>query len=107
MARRPVEVVLKHEHGLDEARRRVQARYDKLKTQITGGLPFKFEENWETTERLAFTARGLGQKITGHIEIFPQHVRIEAILPGLLANIAETITGKLEKEGRVMIESKN
>lgn len=103
---RPVTITLSHDLGLEEARRRVRDGFDKLKGQMTGGMMFKFSEEWESEDKLVFTARGLGQNITGQIDIFPQHVRIEAMLPGLLATIAETITGRVEKQGRLLLENK-
>jgi len=103
---RPVTVTISHDLGLEEARRRVREGFDQLKGQMTGGMMFKFSENWTNEDTLNFHAKGLGQNITGQIDIFPQHVRIEVVLPSLLATIAETITGKVEKQGRLLLEKK-
>lgn len=103
---RPVTVTLSHELGKEEARRRVEEGFGKLKGAMTGGMVFKFQETWEAEDRLTFTAKGLGQTITGEIDIFPEHVRIVATLPGLLASLAETITGKVERQGKVLLEKK-
>lgn len=97
---------MSHDLGLDEARARFREGSEKLHQQLSGGMVFKFSENWETDDRLTFVARGLGQTITGEIDIFPQHVRITATLPGILASIAETIAGKVEKEGKLLLERK-
>lgn len=103
---RPVTVTISHELGLEEARRRVRDGFGQLKGAMTGGMIFRFSEEWTSEDRLSFTAKGLGQTITGTIDIFPQHVRIEAMLPGILATIAETVAGKVEKEGRLLLEHK-
>ncbi|MEZ5897477.1 MAG: polyhydroxyalkanoic acid system family protein [Parvularculaceae bacterium] len=103
---RPVTVTLSHDLGVEEARKRIRESFGKLKTAMTGGMMFKFTETWESEDKLTFTARGLGQTITGVIDVFPQHVRIEAVLPGLLASLAETVTGKLEKEATILLEKK-
>ena len=103
---RPVTVTISHDLGLEEARQRVRDGFDKLKGHMTGGMMFKFSEEWTSEDRLTFTATGLGQNITGQIDVFPQHVRIEAVLPSLLAAVAETITGKVEKQGRLLLENK-
>ncbi len=103
---RPVTITIAHELGLEEARGRVRDGFDKIKNAMTGGMMFRFSEEWTGENRLSFTARGLGQTIIGTVDIFPQHVRIEATLPGLLAAIAETISGKVEKEGRLLLERK-
>ena len=101
---RPVTVTLSHDLGLEEARRRFREGAGKLQEQLAGGMMFKFSENWETEDRLTFTAKGLGQTITGEIDIFPEHVRITAMLPGVLAAIAETIAGRVEKQGKLLLE---
>ena len=80
--------------------------FDKLKGQMTGGMMFKFSEEWTSEDTLTFQARGLGQHITGQIDVFPEHIRIEVVLPNLLASIAETITGKVERQGRLLLEKK-
>lgn len=103
---RPVTVTISHELGQEEARERLRTGFDKLKSQISGGMLLKFEETWETPDRLTFVARGLGQTITGEIDIFPEHMRIIAVLPGVLASIAETIAGRVEKEGQILLEKK-
>lgn len=103
---RPVTVTISHDLGKENARRRIEDGFGKLKNSMTGGMVFSFSEEWVSEDRLDFQARGLGQTITGNIVVFPEHVRIEAILPGLLASVAEAITGKLEKEGKLLLEQK-
>lgn len=103
---RPVSITLSHDLGKDEARARINDGLGKLQQQMTGGMMFKFTEEWTTKDTLTFTAKGLGQNISGQIDIFPQHVRINATLPSLLAAIAETISGKVEREGQLMLERK-
>lgn len=103
---RPVTVTISHDLGKDEARSRIQQGFGKLKSQMTGGMMFSFTEEWRNKDTLEFSAKGLGQNIFGQIDIFPQHVRIEVTLPSLLASIAETITGKMEKEGKLLLEKR-
>lgn len=103
---RPVTVTISHDLGKEEARRRVRDGFGKLQRQMTGGMMFKFSEEWTGEDTLTFEAKGLGQNISGRIDVFPQHVRIVVTLPSLLATIAETITGKVEREGRLLLEKK-
>ena len=103
---RPVTITLSHELGLEEARDRVRRGFDQIKGQMTGGLMFKFDEEWSSDDTLRFSAAGLGQKITGQIDVFPQHIRIEVVLPNVLAAIAETISGNVEKQGKLLLEKK-
>jgi hypothetical protein len=103
---RLVTITLSHDLGKEEARRRIAEGFGKFGQSIAGGLMFKFAEEWTGPDQLKFSARGLGQTIDGVIDVFPQHVRIEANLPGVLAAIAETIAGKMERDGRLMLEKK-
>lgn len=103
---RDVTVTLSHDLGKEEARRRIEEGSAKLQSQLGGGLAFKFSETWTSDDQLTFEAKGLGQHIVGKIDIFPSHVRIEATLPGLLASVAEIVTGKLKKEGTLLLEKK-
>ena len=103
---RPVTVTISHDLGKDEARKRLTNGFDALKSSIAGGMMLKFNEQWTREDQLAFNARGLGQSIDGVIDVFPQHVRIELVLPGFLAAIAEQITKRLEKEGTLLLEKK-
>lgn len=104
---RPVTVTISHELGLVEARKRLRDGFGSLKQTLSGGgLMFKFNETWASDDQLRFEAKGLGQTITGIIDVFPQHVRIECTLPNMLAAVAETITGKLEKQGQILLEKK-
>lgn len=103
---RPITVTLSHDLGAAEAARRVRDGFGKLSQSLSGGKMVKFTETWTNETQLRFEAKGLGQHITGVIDIFPNHVRIEAMLPGILASIAEIVTGKLEKEGTLLLEKK-
>lgn len=103
---RPVTVTLSHDLGKEEARRRIDEGFAKFRNAMTGGMIFSFDETWESEDSLTFSARGMGQTITGSIDVFPKHVRITATLPGLLAGVAEAIVGKMEKEGRLLLEKK-
>lgn len=103
---RPVTVILKHDLGPAEASRRLREGFGRLRQSLSGGMMFRFEEDWASDTSLRFTANGLGQTIMGAVDVFPQHVRIEATLPGLLASLAEIIAGRVEREGQVLLEKK-
>lgn len=103
---RLVTITLTHDVGKAEAKKRIDEGFERLKSALGGGLVLSFTREWRGEDRLAFTAKGLGQNINGHIDVFPGHVRIEAMLPGLLAGIAEAIAGKVEKEGKLLLEKK-
>ena len=103
---RPVTVTIEHEHGIEGAKARIEERFGELENSIGGNMGLKFERAWEE-DRLSFTAKGMGQRIPGEIDVFPQHVRITVTLPTLLAGRAEALQGKMEKHGRIMLEDKS
>jgi hypothetical protein len=101
---RPVTVNLPHNLGKDEARRRIEAGFGRLRQNMTGGLGamVSFNERWEG-DRLQFEGSGLGQKLTGRLDVFADTVRIELDLPEILAALADRITGALKKEGQKLL----
>jgi len=103
---RPVTVTISHDLGKEEARVRVRDGFDQLKSALTGGMMFKFSQEWTSEDTLSFTAKGLGQDIIGAIDVFPAHIRITATLPGLLASIAESVAGRVERQGKLLLEDK-
>lgn len=101
---RPVRINIPHELGATEARRRIDEGVDKLVAQAGGGMA-KISKTWEG-DRLSFVAEGLGQRITGRLDIAEKEVRMEIDLPTFLAMIANKITGRVRKEGQILLEKK-
>lgn len=102
--------MLNHDLGQDEARKRVKDGASQILQALSGGAQsvlFKVDETWTSEDQLTFNAKGLGRMITGTIDIFPQHVRIEATLPSVLAALAELISGRVEKQGKLLLEKKS
>jgi hypothetical protein len=104
---RPVTVTIPHALGKDEARRRIEEGFGKLRQQMTSGIGamLSFNESWDG-DRLNFEGGGLGQKLTGRLDVHPNNVEIQIDLPDILAAIADKITGKLKAEGQKLLEKK-
>jgi hypothetical protein len=104
----PISITIPHQLGKEEARRRIAEGFGKLRTQMTGGLLdlVSFQERWEG-DRLHFEGGGLGQKITGRIDVLADSVQIQLDLPPLLAALADRITGKLKNEGQKLLARSN
>jgi hypothetical protein len=108
---RPVTVSIPHALGKDEARQRIEKGFGQMRQQMAGGVGgmlgsmFKFEERWEG-DRLHFEGNGLGQKMTGRLDVRDKSVDIQLDLPEILAAIADRITGALKKEGQKLLEKK-
>lgn len=63
------------------------------------------EQTW-TGNRLRFRLSALAQSVGGTIDVFDDHVRLELVLPWLLAAIAETIQPLIRKEAMLLLEKK-
>lgn len=104
---RPVTVNIPHSLGKDEARRRIEEGFGRLQSQIAGGLVgmLSFNNRWEG-DRLHFEGGGLGQKISGRLDVRADSVEIQLDLPEMLAAIADRISAALTKEGQKLLEKK-
>jgi hypothetical protein len=78
-----------------------------MRQQLVGGMGamLSFQDRWEG-DVLHFEGGGLGQKLTGRLELLPDSVRVELDLPEILAAIADKIAGKLRSEGQKLLEKK-
>jgi hypothetical protein len=55
---------------------------------------------------LAFGFAALGQKITGTIDVEDGAIRLEVLLPNLLAMMADKVKRRLKSEGQLLLEKK-
>jgi hypothetical protein len=104
---RPVTVNIPHSLGKEEARRRIEAGFGGTRQQMMGGMGamLAFQERWEG-DRLHFEASGLGQKMTGRLDVMADSVQVQLDLPEILAALAEKISGRLKQEGQKLLEKK-
>ncbi len=104
---RPVTVNIPHNLGKDEARRRIEEGFGRMRSQMTGGMGMllSMQERWDG-DRLSFEGGSLGQKISGRLDVMADSVRVELDLPEILAAIADKIAGRLKNEGQKLLERK-
>jgi hypothetical protein len=104
---RPISVNVPHKLGRDEARRRIEQGFGQIQQQLTGGMAgmLACQQRWEG-DRLHFEASGLGQKMTGRMQVSDDTLSIEVDLPEILAMLAERITGKVKETTRQLLEKK-
>jgi len=98
-----VTVTIPHELGRAEAKRRVDAGFGDLSRHL-GGLG-AVTQSWDG-DRLSFSFATMGQAISGAIDVADQAVRIEVLLPNLLALMADKVKGRLQKDGQLLLEKK-
>jgi len=100
---KPVTVTIAHDLGKAEARRRVESGFGDLSRHL--GSLGSVSQHWEG-DRLAFAFAAMGQAITGGVQVEDKAVRVEVLLPGLLAMMAGKIKGRLQQEGQLLLEKK-
>ncbi|WP_185983567.1 polyhydroxyalkanoic acid system family protein [Aureimonas mangrovi] len=99
-----VKVDIPHKLTREEARARIEKGFDRIRSDATGGM-VKFEDTW-TGDHLDFRAKVMMQSVTGRLDILDDHVHVEIDLPAFLATLAEKLTGKIRKEGQILLEKK-
>jgi hypothetical protein len=102
-----VSIRIPHDLGKNEARRRIEEGFGRLRQQLGGGLlgMVKFDERW-VGDQLQFSGGTLGQVVTGRVDVLADVVQIELDLPELLAAIANRIAGRMQQEGRLLLAKK-
>jgi putative polyhydroxyalkanoate system protein len=98
-----VTVSIPHELGRAEARRRVEAGFGDLSRHL-GGLG-AVSRTWDG-DRMSFSFAAMGQAISGAIDVADHSVRLEVVLPNVLAMLAGKVKGRLQKEGQLLLEKK-
>lgn len=101
---KPVIVTIPHRHGKEEALRRIKSGIGTARANFAAVMKVD-EENW-AGERLSFRVSVLGQAASGVVDVMDDHVRLEVMLPWLLARLAERAKSLIRKEGTLMLEKK-
>lgn len=99
-----ITLTIPHELGRTEARRRIDEGFASL-AQHMGAAAGVLTKDW-SGDHLNFAVAALGQRISGSIEVEDASVRLEVLLPNLLAMMAERVRGRLKKEGQLLLEKK-
>lgn len=100
----PIVVYLPHKLGKEEAIRRLKAGFAAAQTHF--GRLLSIEEQVWTDDRLQFRVHALGQSANGFIDVGATQVRLEVVLPWLLARIAKTVQATIARGTALMLEKK-
>ncbi|WID99026.1 polyhydroxyalkanoic acid system family protein [Bosea vestrisii] len=103
--KRPVTITISHSLGRDVARRRLQGGVGKVRDKLGGFGMQLVEESWQG-DTLQFGVAALGQTISGKIEVEDALVRVEVMLPLMLAIFAEKLKLGVEKQAQILLEHK-
>lgn len=101
---KPLVVSIPHNLGREEAVRRMKKGLAGARTQY-GHLLTVNEETWNDSQ-LTFRITALAQAVSGVIDVADDHVRLEVMLPWLLAKLAERAQAVIGDKGRLMLEKK-
>jgi hypothetical protein len=97
---KPVVVAIPHELGRAEARRRIEGGIGQLTSQI--GAVGELKQAWDG-DVLRFSLQAIGQTVTGTVAVEDREVRLEIVLPGIFAMIANKVKGRLRNEGQILL----
>jgi hypothetical protein len=100
----PLIVVIPHRLGKDEALRRIKEGIGRAKNEFAWLLSLE-EETW-AGDRLSFRVSALGQRVSGSIDVYEANVRLEVVLPWLLARFAKAAQRVIGQKGQLMLEKK-
>jgi len=100
----PLTVSVPHRLGKEEALRRLKGGMSHIASNL-GALITIEQEVWEG-DTLTFQMRGFGQSASGTVAVFEDTVRIEVMLPWLLAKLGERLLPALKKETTLLLEKK-
>ena len=100
----PLIVVIPHRLGKDEALRRIKDGIGRGKSEFAWLLSLE-QEDW-SGDRLSFRAAALGQRANGVIDVYEGAVRLEVMLPWLLARFAQGVQRVIGQKGQLMLEKK-
>jgi hypothetical protein len=97
----PISINIPHQLGRAEARRRIEAGFARLVSQlpVSGGI---CNERWDD-DRLTFSVTAVGQTITGVVHVLDAAVTMEIELPGLLGMIASGLQARLQEMGQLLL----
>jgi Putative polyhydroxyalkanoic acid system protein (PHA_gran_rgn) len=100
----PVVVTISHSLGKEEAARRLRKGFAELPANFTP--LFRINDQRWSDDRFEFSLTALAQRISGTIDVAETFVRIELMLPFLLAKLAAQLPGVIQRETRLMLEKK-
>ena len=100
----PLTVSVPHRLGKEEAVRRLKGGMSNMASKL-GALITIEQEVW-SGDTLTFQMRGFGQSAAGTIAVFEDSIRIDVMLPWLLAKLGERLLPALKKETALLLENK-
>jgi hypothetical protein len=96
----PITISIPHQLGRAEARRRIETGFANVISQFPGGGTCN--QRWDG-DQLSFSVAGLGQTLSGVVDVLDAAVTMRIELPGFLGLIASGLRRRLEKAGQLLL----
>ncbi|HEX2653334.1 MAG TPA: polyhydroxyalkanoic acid system family protein [Xanthobacteraceae bacterium] len=100
----PLIISIPHRLSKGEAVRQLQSGLAGIGSSF-GNIISITQQTW-AGDHLDFSVAVLGQTATGTIDVADDHVRLEVMLPWLIAQIASRFQPMIERQGTLMLEKK-
>lgn len=97
----PISISLPHQLGRPEARRRIETGFANMFRQLSGSGG-TCSERWDG-DRLTVSISGLGQTVSGVVEVLDEVVKMDIQLPGILGLLAGGLKGRLQSAGQLLL----
>lgn len=101
--KRPVTITISQDLGREATLARLRSGMDRVRDRL-GSVGMQLtEERWDG-DTLHFGVAALGQTVNGRVSVEDAAVRVEVMLPWMLAVFAEKLKLGVEKHGRVLLD---
>ena len=100
---KPVSITISHDLGREGAIARLRGGIDRIRDRLGMVKMQLVEEDWQG-DSLHFGVAALGYTVRGKLEVEDTLVRVEMMLPWMLAVFAERLKLGVEKQGQVLLE---
>ncbi len=100
----PISISIPHQLGRAEARRRIETGFTKLLRQIPGSDGAR-NERWDG-DRLTFSVSGMGQSVSGVVDVLDAEVKLALEVSGVLGLLAGGLTQRLQTAGQLLLTRK-
>lgn len=96
-------VVLPHQLGREEVRRRMHEHAHKIGSYFPEGTA-SVQTDWPSEDRMDLFVKAWGQRVDGFVEIEDEQVIIDFDLPAILSMARPLIEKAIRKEGGKLLE---
>lgn len=103
---RAVSISVPHSLGREAAAERLKSGVDRIRGRLKEFRMELVEEDWQG-HSLTFGVMALGYTVKGRLDVEETSVRIEVMLPLMLALFAEKLKAGVQKQGQILLDHKN